>query len=149
MNGDLFKAIALGKRSPYDAAKVGAMRHALIEAVASYGSRMENLPDGERVLIVVEAPKPLAFETGWEAKNFSGNAKPAEMVVTGGGSGGMGGFGTGGFVSGMGGGMGMGFMGGFPPTSERDRCLLAIKKTDLNAETTYESLEGKVEEIEF
>jgi hypothetical protein len=87
---------------------------------------------------------------GWQAKSFYKDAKPPEMVVTGGGSGGLGGgVGTGGFVSGMGGGMGMGFMGGFPPTSERDRCLLAIKKSDLNAETTYESLEGKVEEIRY
>jgi hypothetical protein len=151
--GDLLKAFALGKGSRYDAAKVEAMRHALIEAMAGYGSRMENLPDAERILIVVEAPKSLAVEIGWEAKNFAGNVKLPETVVTrgrrasGGGGGAIGGGGGFGYGGGMGGG-GFG-MGGFASTAEKDRYLLAIRKSDLSAETTYESLEGKVEEIRY
>lgn len=46
-----------GPSEAYDGAKVSRMTQLLIETVAEYGHRMEHLPNSERLLIILEAPR--------------------------------------------------------------------------------------------
>ena len=111
----------------YDAEKVRMFRKAIIEALAKYGHRIEHVGGSERLLVVIEAPKPAmpieaaggpsdamrALPQG--AKKSVGGA-PGTVVGGGygggyggggggyvgsyGGAGGVGGYGAGGFVGG-------------------------------------------------
>lgn len=65
---------------PYDAAKVDQLKNALIGAVAKYGHRMTELPDNERILLIVDAPAG-AFLRRIERKEIirrDGDGKAAE-----------------------------------------------------------------------
>lgn len=129
-----------GVTRAYDEERVANLRRAVIETVAQYAWRMENVPSSERVLVVIEAPRPRTPKTlrvrpgarlegrelrlwtdAWlePLKKFSQEGDIGRIVfdVTGGGA--------------------------------RDRRLFSFNKSDLLAETTYDDLAPKTSETAY
>jgi len=111
---------------PFDEAKVEELRRTLVQAFASYGSRMEHLADSERILIVVEAPKPMS--------DASDGAFPGAVRT---------------IVKGKSDGPNIITRSFLSPSLGKDHFLLAFHKEDVRGEMSYESLAGKVEEIQY
>ena len=135
----------------YDAGKVTKLRKAVIGALARYGHRLEHVDDSERVLIVVEAPRPSGQPGGVE---MIIDTKTSGRRGMGGGGGGFGGGGSGGGAAGGYGGGAFWASGGVPlgypfGAAGRDRCLMAVNKADIGEAVSYEELEGKVQEIRY
>lgn len=115
----------------YDEAKVQELRRVLIETLARYGHRMEHLSDKERILLVVEySPNGLAEGIGrrfaglFEFRSSGVGDTPVHKSY------------------------------GVPAApagapAHRQSYLIAVGKSDLSAETSFEKLEKKVEELRY
>jgi len=115
----------------YDEAKVQELRRVLIETLARYGHRMEHISDKERILLVVEySPSGLAEGIGRQFARlleFRGSDTGDTAVRK-----------------------PYGVPAAHPGApSQRQSYLIAVGKSDLSAETSFEKLEKKVEEIRY
>lgn len=148
-----------GEALEYDADALDELRVAVIETIAEYGHRMTQLPNDERIIVVLEAPKPVAesrhyrtFNVGnWE-KAFSGDHPRGRQF----GSRSHGSFGTHEDFEELLSGMKLRLSGieglgrhGFGADSSRDRWLFSFNRSDLKGERSYEQLQGKVVERRY
>ena len=116
----------LGMGPGYDEKKVASLRETLIETVATYGHRMEHLDKSERILLVVNAPKPATLNRGtkyWPgAFTVSGiiapgNTRSVHSLRLGSGS--------------------------------ADHMMISIDVKDLDGKRTFEELEKRVSETRY
>ena len=151
--------LSIGGSKPYDPVKVSKLTHTIIEMIAQYGHRLESMPNSERVLVVLEAPRPRGFavevilsendeniaytpvprarEIVKEKKRVDERDPDERFVrvlrsVN---------SGTAGFF----------FRSKYDFPSERiyDHRLLAFKKGDLQQERSYDSIKSKVETTDY
>ena len=151
--------LSIGGSKPYDPVKVSKLTHTIIETIAQYGHRLESMPNSERVLVVLEAPRPRGFavevilsendeniaytpvprarEIVKEKKRVDERDPDERFVrvlrsVN---------SGTAGFF----------FRSKYDFPSERiyDHRLLAFKKGDLQQERSYDSIKSKVETTDY
>ncbi len=144
------------ERPKYDPARVESLRRIVIETIGKYGHRVTQLKDGDRVLVVVEAPKERTFTRRIQTRvrhpeppgpgqpgeppreeiernverefRRGGGPRPSDWGAQGGG------------------GMPWGGPRGGGP---RDSCLFSFSKPDLAAESNYDALQGKVQEVRY
>lgn len=149
----------IGDRLEYDADQVESLRKAILGALARYGHRIEHVQPDERILVIIEAPKPI---TVTQMRGTNGNRGGGGYGGGGRAGGGGGGYGGGGRAGGGGGGyggggFGAGGLGGsfefytrvLGMSHERDRLLIAINKSDVAEPKTMEEIEPKIEEIRY
>ena len=67
--------------SEYDESKVSKLRETLESALREYGRRLGYVAETERVLIIVEAPRPGGFEGGLPVAAGSSNPEEAANVL--------------------------------------------------------------------
>ena len=150
---------SIGGSKPYDPVKVTKLTHTIIETIAQYGHRLESMPNSERVLVVLEAPRPrgsaveviqsendenIAYTPVPRAREIVKEKKRVDerdpderfvRVLRSVNSG------TAGFF----------FRSKYDFPSERiyDHRLLAFKKGDLQQERSYDSIKSKVETTDY
>ena len=142
---------SFGGRKPYDPVKVSALTHTIIETIAQYGHRLESMPNSERVLVVLEAPRPLASSTVVRFGKPTPETRAREIVKE---------------VENVVGReldklrvrsdrsrsirvRGTLFKSSISRRGEHDRRLLAFKKSDLQQERSYDSIKSKVETTDY
>jgi hypothetical protein len=114
-----------------DAHKTSLLRKAIVETLAKYGYRMEHVKGYERILVVIEAPKPMSSQAPALARR--------DIVATGGLRGLYGRHAA--LESGLGWSVGRAYA--------KDRCLLSVKKADVTTAATYDKIESKVREVRY
>jgi hypothetical protein len=129
-----------GFQRAYDERKVADLRKAVIETVAKYAWRMENVPYDERVLVIVEAPKPRppsTFRASPRARVESRDGRPWVDTWLG-------------PLLDLSQDTGRARIGfDLTDTGARDRLLFSFNKSDLFSETTYDDLAPKMRETAY
>jgi hypothetical protein len=128
-------------RQRFDAEKVRILRQTLLGILARYGRRMENLPENERLLLVVEAPAARSSRVAAPGR-VSASVPPVADVLE---------------ERELGQreralvyNLYQGLVAaplGRPQTL--DRYLISVDKADLMTEKTVEELEGRIREIRY
>ncbi len=138
-------------REPYDAAKVEALRNVVIETLAKYGHRMDDVPADERILVVIDAPRS---PRSHQRKPEGGDAKFDQGFnpITGGRDWTSGFFGTESMRVLSPGEMmnGYTFLPEFAASRYfRDRWLISLPKSELSEGVSAETIASKIQEVRY
>ena len=151
LDGGFSWELTIGNSKPYDPVKVSTLTRSIIETIAQYGHRLESMPNSERVLVVLEAPRPLASSTVVRFGKPTPETRAREIVKE---------------VENVVGReldklrvrsdrsrsirvRGTLFKSSISRRGEHDRRLLAFKKSDLQQERSYDSIKSKVETTDY
>lgn len=115
--------LMFGGGAPYEAERVETFREVLFAAIGKYAHRMEHLPDNERILVTVVAPKARTQSKELHATGGIGPGGGIEMIITGGHR-----------------------AGDFERST---RVLYAFKKSDLRRERSREETAGATKEHRY
>ena len=118
----------MARTTAYDKEKVDVLRKTILNTLAQYGHRLKSLKDSERVLVVIECPKPTSASASQDPTSRAVNAyKKAFLYSQKPG--------------------GQSYFWNYNVLTPKDHYLLGVKKKDLDKEKSGESIKGSVDEM--